>query len=140
MVKQLTFPERLRHGADVIRIARAARRELNGNKSGALDAISKAHFSTRFGRLWGELYRAKLLIRTNQALWNVAVAEIAKRVGEPQGVRYAGYFRWYGQYMLALSTCDEALEVEAVAQLDRQNSSRFLRRTLPYFPAPLAQR
>jgi hypothetical protein len=42
--------------------------------------------------------------------------------------------------MLALSTDDEALEVEAVKQLDRQEVIKFLRRTLPYFPAPLVKR
>jgi hypothetical protein len=131
---------RLRHAADVVRIAKAANLERGGNKLGALNAISKANFRTRFGQVWGDLYRAKLIIRANQPGWRVSVEHIAKSVGQPQDVRYAQYFGWYAQYMLALSTDDEALEVEAVKQLDRQEVIKFLRRTLPYFPAPLVKR
>jgi hypothetical protein len=121
-------------------LAKAANLERGGNKLGALNAISKANFRTRFGQVWGDLYRAKLIIRANQPGWRVSVEHIAKSVGQPQDVRYAQYFGWYAQYMLALSTDDEALEVEAVKQLDRQEVIKFLRRTLPYFPAPLVKR
>jgi len=130
---------RLRHAADVVRLARAAYREREGDKLAALAAISKARFRTRFGQLWGELYRAKLIIRANQPGWRVSVAHIARSVGQPEGVRHAQYFEWYAQYMLALSTDDEALEVQAVEELDRLKVPPFIRRTLPFFPAPLVK-
>jgi hypothetical protein len=129
----------LKHALDVVTLASAAYRERQGDKLAALAAISNARFRTRFGRLWGELYRAKLIIRSNQPGWRVSVAHIARSVGQPQGVRHAQYFEWYAQYMLALSTDNEALEFQAVEQLDQLKVTPFIRRTLPFFPAPLVK-
>jgi len=131
--------ERVRRAFDFISFARAALRERNQDFDGALKIISKQFYRTHYGRVYADLYRAKLLIVTKQPRWNETVLEIVQRVGEPRGVMYDGYFRWYAQYLLAITIADSALEVLAVKQLGRQRSIPFLRRTLPFFPAPVGR-
>lgn len=136
-VEQILKPtlwERVRRALDFTSIARASLRERHQDFDGALKIISRQVFRTHPGRVYGDLYRAKLLIVTKQPRWNESVAEIVQRVGKPKGVIYDGYFRWYAQYLLAIATADGSLEAIAVDELGKQRSIPFLRRTLPFFP------